>query len=387
LREGQVWLGELLATVVPPADDGADDGAGGRDDLDDVPAARARALTALAYARFTGGEAEEAERLLTGGLGQIGAMHDPWYLAWSRVILAALVLFRGDRAQAKAVLDELHAVATAQDLDNWIAGAAFWRGELARADGDMRAAEAHFARCLDVCHASGNVWGMGYALAALGRIAATQGDAARAAAMHRQALGARRQLDDRRGVAFSVAELGLALAAGSEAADGVTLLGAADALYARLSVAAVLLPDWQDARERAFAAARVHLGQTAFESAYRRGASLSLDEAVEAALGVVTSQGDARQPRSDAIAWPLTDRQREIVSRVADGHTNREISDALSLSVRTVEWHVSNLLIKLSLRSRAQLARWAAEHGYVSAASDVVHAAAVGSPPAHVERR
>jgi DNA-binding CsgD family transcriptional regulator len=59
----------------------------------------------------------------------------------------------------------------------------------------------------------------------------------------------------------------------------------------------------------------------------------------------------------------LTAREREVVSLVAQGKSNREIADLLVLGERTVETHVSNVLGKLGLASRREVAAWAAEHG------------------------
>jgi DNA-binding NarL/FixJ family response regulator len=57
----------------------------------------------------------------------------------------------------------------------------------------------------------------------------------------------------------------------------------------------------------------------------------------------------------------LTRREVEIVRMVATGRTNREIARELFLSPRTVEMHVSNILMKLNGRSRADAARLASE--------------------------
>jgi two-component system response regulator NreC len=59
----------------------------------------------------------------------------------------------------------------------------------------------------------------------------------------------------------------------------------------------------------------------------------------------------------------LTAREVEILRRIGQGHTNREIAEALTLSVRTVESHRASILGKLGMRSRAELARYAAQHG------------------------
>jgi DNA-binding NarL/FixJ family response regulator len=57
----------------------------------------------------------------------------------------------------------------------------------------------------------------------------------------------------------------------------------------------------------------------------------------------------------------LTRRQLEIARLVADDLTNRQIAARLFLSERTVETHVTNILNKLGLSSRVQLALWTAE--------------------------
>lgn len=59
----------------------------------------------------------------------------------------------------------------------------------------------------------------------------------------------------------------------------------------------------------------------------------------------------------------LTPRQREILKLVAMGHTNREIGEALAISVRTVEVHRFNLMRRLNVRNVAQLLRQALHHG------------------------
>lgn len=59
----------------------------------------------------------------------------------------------------------------------------------------------------------------------------------------------------------------------------------------------------------------------------------------------------------------LTAREREIVSLVALGKSNREIANELVISETTVERHVANILSKLGFNSRTQIAVWAVEKG------------------------
>ncbi|MGI8857833.1 MAG: helix-turn-helix transcriptional regulator [Thermomicrobiales bacterium] len=59
----------------------------------------------------------------------------------------------------------------------------------------------------------------------------------------------------------------------------------------------------------------------------------------------------------------LTAREREVAAQVARGTSNRAIAEVLFLSERTVATHITNILAKLDLTSRAQIATWAVSHG------------------------
>ena len=67
--------------------------------------------------------------------------------------------------------------------------------------------------------------------------------------------------------------------------------------------------------------------------------------------------------RPAPVASPLTQREHEVLARVARGLTNRQIADELAISEKTVSVHVSNLLGKLGLASRTQAALYAARVG------------------------
>lgn len=58
----------------------------------------------------------------------------------------------------------------------------------------------------------------------------------------------------------------------------------------------------------------------------------------------------------------LTDREREVLRCVADGLSNKEIAQVLYITVRTADFHVSNILRKLGVISRVEAAVWAQVH-------------------------
>ncbi|MEV5026070.1 response regulator transcription factor [Paenibacillus sp. LPE1-1-1.1] len=68
---------------------------------------------------------------------------------------------------------------------------------------------------------------------------------------------------------------------------------------------------------------------------------------------------------AEMITTPLTEREKEVLERVATGASNREIAGELGLSEHTVKNHLKNILQKLHLDNRVQLTRYAFEQGMV----------------------
>lgn len=61
----------------------------------------------------------------------------------------------------------------------------------------------------------------------------------------------------------------------------------------------------------------------------------------------------------------LTPREREVMRQIARGYSYKQVAQRLSISVKTVETHVSSVLRKLQLSSRHELARWASDRRIV----------------------
>jgi DNA-binding NarL/FixJ family response regulator len=71
--------------------------------------------------------------------------------------------------------------------------------------------------------------------------------------------------------------------------------------------------------------------------------------------------------QSTGSAWnSLTHREREVLKLIAEGRTNKHIADYLSVSVKTVEKHRSNLMRKLGQHNAATLTAFAIEKGLLS---------------------
>jgi two-component system response regulator NreC len=104
----------------------------------------------------------------------------------------------------------------------------------------------------------------------------------------------------------------------------------------------------------------------------KEGADAELVEAVREVAGgrryvhptlgarLVAAEADER---ARAEEDPLSEREHEILRLLALGHTNQEIASQLYLSVRTVETHRAHIMQKLRISTRADLVRYALEHG------------------------
>jgi ATP/maltotriose-dependent transcriptional regulator MalT len=101
-------------------------------------------------------------------------------------------------------------------------------------------------------------------------------------------------------------------------------------------------------------AAAVEEARHALDTFERLGATRDADEAA-AALRQLGAPGRA-SPKGHG---PLTKRETEVLSLVAEGCSNAEIAQRLVISRRTAEHHVARILAKLGLRSRAEVAAYA----------------------------
>src|SRR5262249_29065809 len=76
-------------------------------------------------------------------------------------------------------------------------------------------------------------------------------------------------------------------------------------------------------------------------------------------------QHSRRRVQGNPLVKNLTDREREIVAWVAEGLTNEEIAERLTISSATVRTHISRCMVKLYARDRAQLVVFAYQSGLV----------------------
>ncbi|NMO50094.1 LuxR family transcriptional regulator [Actinoplanes sp. TBRC 11911] len=260
--------------------------------------------------------------------------------------LALVAYHEGDYAHAASTLRESLALYREHGLKDRVAGALNLLGDLARLDGDTVRAAGLYESSLALWRELRGTPGIASALHKLGQVSRIQHDGAGARRRFVESLSLQRQTGNRQGIGECLA--GLAGVAADAGADNraVTLFAAAQALLERIGVPlapadrVVLVADLHAVRKR--------LSPVEFERAWAVGLTLPADEA--AGLATVPA------PDSD----PLSARERQVCALVARGLTNRRIGTELGISEKTVASHIAHIMDKLDMRSRAQIAVWAA---------------------------
>jgi DNA-binding CsgD family transcriptional regulator len=293
---------------------------------------------------------------------------DPWALAAALDVLGVACGQAGDLESGRRHLEECIAVYRGLD-DGWGTGLGCMDlSKVVRLAGRPDESRALLEEGVHLMRASGDIWQLSEGLAALGGMVLEAGDATRAAALAAEGLSMLRA----HGQLYYVAEYlelsGEVASAQGEPTRAVQLFGAAEAT--RLTTGYARPRESQPLYERHLAAIRATLDSADYASAWAAGRALTPGQAVDDALAALERSQAApgvATNRADAQVALLTPRECEVAALVAQGLTNRQIAETLVISDRTADNHVSHILDKLGLSSRAQVAAWAVSHGLASA--------------------
>lgn len=311
------------------------------------------ALIAAGYMALAAAADDEAIGQFTEGIRLFHRLGDRSGEAWAHLALGHMKWIVGDTQGASTELrlsETLHA-----ELGNRFGRhRARLRAAMAEASDPhlQRAARQDLEAAIQESREVGDTFGAGLAHSWVGFIDVTSGADGSARAHFLEALHL--LADDS---LYALPMFGLAArCAGTDPERSLRLFGAADALQPRGLTKPQALAAIVDGYQ---AHASALLGDDAAAGVYAAGCAMSRDEAIALALSPEKEPG----PDAGRRVHPggLTQRESEIARLVADGLTNREIADSLTLSVRTVETHVDRILNKLGFHNRTRLASWVRE--------------------------
>lgn len=216
----------------------------------------------------------------------------------------------------------------------------------------------------------GFFWGTAETLRTLGDLFRDQGRLTEAQGSYRESIRISARYRDLRLLMYAFSGLAVTVAMQGDFFRAARLFGAATTFREHVGSA---VSAWDHAAyERGVKLAKSELSIEDFASIWSAGAALSTEAAIDEALAVKSAmdvlpstdvggvKGDGMTPSSVA---GLTPREIEILRLLADGLTDREIAAALSISLRTVNGHVTHLLTKLGVESRTAAATLAVRNG------------------------
>jgi predicted ATPase/class 3 adenylate cyclase/DNA-binding CsgD family transcriptional regulator len=333
------------------------------------------ALRYLGYVLWEQGDYTTATDRLSESLELCRALGDQQGSARALHLLGHVAVSKSDYARALAYLEDGLATCRALDYAPVIANSLNdLLGVVARYQGDYARAQTLLDESLARLRESGYKRGMAMSLYHLGFVLRHVRAYARARAAFEESLFIRRELGDRRGMADCLAGLASVLVAESSsyerARPGALLLGASAALHSTAGGTAAPV-DRADA-EQTTRVLRNLLGPDPLAQLLTEGGALSLDQVAGLIHELPAEVTPAPDPVAPAIPagtgvvdrlTALTARELDVLRLVAQGLTDAQVAERLTISRRTVHSHLSSIYSKLGVTTRSAATRYAIEHG------------------------
>ncbi|HSK84708.1 MAG TPA: BTAD domain-containing putative transcriptional regulator [Rubrobacter sp.] len=328
---------------------------------------RARALGEAGFIAIFQGD-PRAIALLEEGLTLSRELEDESGLAFSISNLGHAVAHSGDHDRLAMLREEADALLR-EPLDQRArAHLLLFLGVAAMSEGDREQVAARTGEALAMFRELGDIRHVAMSLGVAGVSALEQGDSERAAVLFEEDLRLLRELRDKAGIVYGLLGMAGVAALRGQYTRASKLWGASEVL--REVFGLPLTPMVRDRYdyEGYLAAACAGLEEAAFEAAWSEGRAMSPQQAIEYALGPEDPPPPPSEKKasSEGSLEALTRRQLEVAILVARGLTNRQAAAELVLSEHTVATHVREILKRLGLRSRTELASWIAERGPIN---------------------
>ena len=354
--EGFGWLvfraGETNRAVVA-----AEEGLELSDDAGLGGAVRAKFLGLLGWMVEVQGHHARAKELLEESLRLSRDVDDKFGIADTLLMLGSTLSSLDDRKRERQLHEEGIALSRELGYVRTLGRLLFSVGYVLLLEGDYERGVALNEEAAALYRERGYKGGLEFVLDNLGWAALLQGDPKRARSYYRESLMLCKELGDKWIASESLEGLACVAGVKGEAERAAKLFGVAEALSE--AVGSQRVPEEDALREPYLAAAHARLDEASWRAAWAEGRAMSMERATEYALSeeehtLLISPALERSP--DDLLVGLTRREKEVAVLVTQGLSNRRIASELVLSVHTVHHHVTNILKKLNLNSREQVA-------------------------------
>jgi non-specific serine/threonine protein kinase len=318
---------------------------------------RAKFLELLGWKASWQGDRERAMELLEECLKLRRDAKDEWGIADALLGLALALDSPDDRKRGKTLYEEGIVLCRKLGYVRTLGRLLFSLGYILLLEGDYERGGALNEEAATLYRERGYIGGLEYILDNLGLAALLQGDHERAGSYYRESLMLCKELGTRVAASESLRGLACISVARGATMRATRLFGAAAALREAVYVQSYAEQDvW---RAPYLADARSRLDEASWAEAWAEGRGMSMEQAIDYALSerktVTLPSPESEQPSSDEPP-SLTPREKEVAILVTRGLTNGQIASELVISEHTVHHHVTNILKKLNLSSRQQVA-------------------------------
>jgi len=317
------------------------------------PSTLAHALYARGFMAMTQGDAAAAQPVLVEAEALARGGGDLRLLARILSVSAGVRVMSGDLDAARSLLRYARALAGERDDPAADAMLALTEGFIALLDTDLETVARVYTEWAPRIRDRGDIQTLSYLLSSYG-FSLLQGHRAdRALPLFVEALGIERRLENRDNLLYLLDGLACHAAMVGRPQRAARLLGAAEGMRAETGIR--LMRHMEPLLAKARETIAGSLGPEALGSEMQAGRRMASAEAIAYALEEKKPSGLA-DPASRTRRTPLTRRELEIAALVSEGLSNKEIASRVFLSERTVETHVSNILDKLGINSRVEIA-------------------------------
>jgi predicted ATPase/DNA-binding CsgD family transcriptional regulator len=305
------------------------------------------------------GEHAAAERLFADALARYQDAADPEMTGRVEVALGRLAWDDDDLDTAGRWFASARLRFAACGDEVGLAHSLHGLGLVAFKDGDYPQADVCLRDALTLWRSLGFDWDLAQCIPGhLADVARAAGNLTDAMRLYQECLRVnwdRQYLED---VAWSMAGLALIAAADGEAEQAVRLMALADRFEERLGARLTL--HIRRLHDRAVDMLRERVGSERFAQIQASVRRADLAAEIGAALALTRRETSADAPLPSDHG--LTPREREVLRMMASGKSNQDIADALFVSLSTIKVHVTHILAKLEVTSRAAAADYAHRH-------------------------
>jgi non-specific serine/threonine protein kinase len=325
---------------------------------------QAEALNGAGYLALLQGDYQLGITRLEESIALFKELEDDPSLANSLSNLGIALLLVGDRERVTPLREDAEVLWRGMINQQAIIDLLIFLGMVALDESDYEQMAALLEEGLELSRDLGDVRGMTACLTVLGLGLLKQGNYERAALLLEECLYlTARRVRHMLGTAYSMLGLAAVAALRGQPARAARIWGAAEALREVMGQPLAPYDDSNYDYEGYLDAARSQLDEPDWKAAWLEGRTMTLEQAVAYALGeaeepVSTSTPTPERSSAGAQSAALTRREEEIATCVAQGLTNRQIAQELSISVHTVANHVARILRKLEFDSRSQITAW-----------------------------